>query len=61
MSADEKKTVEAQNWQLAHEWSEGLDLTHEGVDLADVLAYDVLKITGKLWLQAAVKEANDSA
>lgn len=38
--------------QIAREWAEGIDLTVCGVDLRDVIAYDVMRIVGLI----AVKE-----
>jgi hypothetical protein len=35
-------------YQTAGAWFDGLGLTIDGVDLGDVMKYDVLRISGKL-------------
>jgi hypothetical protein len=41
---------------LIHTWADGIDTSACGVDVADVMAYDLLRILGALWLEQT--EAN---
>ncbi len=50
---DSKALAEDANWRIAHEWHEGLGLLMEGVDLGDVLTYEVLRILGQAVLSPA--------
>ena len=44
-----KQQAEDANWKFAHEWHAGIDLMLGGVDLADALTYDILRIIGAVW------------
>ena len=44
-----KAQAEEANWRMAHEWHAGLALILSGVDLADALTYDVLRVGGGIW------------
>ena len=44
-----KQQAEDANWKFAHEWHAGIDLTLGGVNLADALTYDVLRVIGAVW------------
>lgn len=46
---NDKQYIEAANWQIAHNWHTGLGLTYAGVDLGDVLTYDMLNVLGRIW------------
>ena len=50
MNAEELKAqAEEANWRMAHEWYAGLALTLSGVNLAETITYDVLRIGGGIW------------
>lgn len=36
--------------QLAQHWSDGVDVEMDGIDLADVMSYDVRRVAGRLAL-----------
>ena len=43
-----KAQVNEAVYRMAGEWFVGLDLTIEGVELGDVMKYDVLRVSGRL-------------
>lgn len=48
-SHDELQRIEAANWRIAHEWAADLEIEYAGVDFGEVMAYDVLRVLGRLW------------
>ena len=42
--------AQADNWQAANTWYEGLGLEYVGVQLGDCLAYSVLTVLGRIAL-----------
>ena len=53
---DYKAMAEQANWKFAHEWYTGLDLTVEGVPLADAIEYDLLALLGRVYLAEGVAQ-----
>lgn len=60
-----EQSANAQLYAIVQDWPQGLPLQVEEIDLADVLAYDLLRILGRMFLnQAAPSTAeneNDQA
>jgi hypothetical protein len=46
-----KEQLEAATQRIAHEWYKGLGIEFAGVELGDCLAYDLLTVLGRIWLQ----------
>jgi hypothetical protein len=43
-----KALAEQKNWEAAHQWFQAIPLMHRGVDLGDMMTYDVLRVLGRL-------------
>lgn len=58
--AEWKAKAEAAQWQAAHEWAEELDVNLQGVNLAEAMVYDALRVLGRLALRyLPQKESSD--
>lgn len=44
--------LEVAQWLIAEKWAEDIDLSYEGVNLAEAMKYEVLRIVGALMLEA---------
>ena len=51
-----KAELEAANWQLAHEWADGLGLDFAGVSLGDLAVYSFLSVIGRIQLVDAAQQ-----
>lgn len=56
----DKPLLEASNWHVAHNWSEGLDLTYAGINLSDLITYSLLMILGRIQLAPVVEPIKES-
>lgn len=54
---ENKNAAEIANQTIARVWYDGIDLTLNGIDLADCITYDVLNVLGRAWLTDASREA----
>ena len=52
-----KNSAEAANQTIARAWWADIDLTFDGADLGDCIAYDVLSTLGRAWLNDATAAA----
>jgi len=46
-----KKQLEAATQRIAREWYKDLGIEYAGVELGDCMAYDLLTVLGRVWLQ----------
>ncbi len=58
---DAKATAEISNQAIARAWYADVDLTFNGVDMADCMVYDVLNVLGRAWLNDANQRAQQEA
>lgn len=53
---DTKTAAESKNWELVHTWSRDTDLDLFGLGFGEIIAYDLLRILGAIWLAAGVSD-----